>query len=706
MIVLQMIPKLHVGGAERGTVELARGLVAAGHRSIVISGGGDLVRFLELAGSQHYTLPIGEKNPWTIFRMVKQVCRIIEKEKVDLVHARSRVPGVIALLACRKTFRPLVTTCHGYYRKNFFAYCMGWGKRVIVSSQAIGKHMVEDFEVSPERLRLIPRGVDLDVFTYRTPRRLSHEELTIGMIGRISPIKGHVDFIQAISRVVRVFSKVKVLIVGDAPPERIKYRQELELLVKRLGLHQTVEFVGISQDIPNLLKEMDLLVFPSRTKEAFGRVVIEAGACGVPVIASRVGGVAEIIEDGKEGLLVPPADPLALAEAILRMLKDPSLARTCAKNLRERVEGHYSLQQMIDQTLSVYEEALQRERILVIKLSAIGDVVLAIPSLRALRNKFPKAHLTLLVGRESFELVQRCPYLDDLIVYDPVRKERLRFNRLRLASELRRHGFDRVVDLQNNKTSHLLSYLSLASKRYGFARGTYRFLMNITIKDPGPMPPVTHQGKLLSLLGIQEMDPRLELWTLPEDEAFIERFLRQEWRRENEILVGVNLGGSPRWETKRWPVEYIAELCDRLAHDNVRVVVTGSHYEKPLAQELLSLVRTKPIVAVGRTSLPQLVCLLRRVRVFVTVDSAPMHIAAGAGVPVIALFGPTQPLRHFPPTEKGVVLNKKVKCHPCYRRSCPVGLLCMTQLKPVEVYEEVKRWMGVTDESTFVKHPS
>jgi len=693
MNILQIIPELQLGGAERGTVELARGLVAKGHKSFVASGGGELVKYLDAYGSTHYTLPVYAKNPFTLFRMIWEVSRIIEKEKIDIVHARSRVPGLIALLACRRTFRPLVTTCHGYYRKNFFGYCMGWGKRVIVSSNAIGKHMLEDFEVSPRRISLIPRGVDLEQFTYRPSQRNVDGDFTIGIIGRLTPLKGHVDFIRAISRVVRVFPKVRILIVGDAPFEKAKYRQELELLVKRLGLHQTVEFVGTTRDVPELLSELDLLVFASRTPEAFGRVIIEAGACGVPVVATRVGGVVDILEDGKEGILVPPADPLALSEAIVRVLKDPTLASSLSKNFREKVERQYSLKEMIEKTLSVYEETLKTERILIIKLGAIGDVVLATPSLRAIRKHFPNAQLTLLVGRDAVELVQNCPYLDDLVVYDPSRKDRRGSRRLRLSSELRRRGFDRVIDLQNNKTSQLLSYLSLAPKRYGFDRGPFRFLVNFKIKDPGAMPPVEHQGKLLSLLGIQEMDPTLEVWTRPKDEEAVDRFLHQEWLAGNEPLVGVNLGGSPRWETKRWPVEYIAALCDRLAQDRIRVVVTGSEREKALLQKLLSQVRTKPIVAVGKTNLPELACLIRRCRAFVTVDSAPMHIAASVNVPVIAFFGPTDPRRHFPPTEKGTVLNKKVKCHPCYRCRCPIGLICMTQIKPEEVYRELKRWV-------------
>ncbi len=694
MNILQLIPELSVGGTERGTVELARGLVARGHKSFVISGGGELVKLLDEYGSRHDTLPVGAKNPWTVFRMVKHVSRVIREENIDIVHARSRVPGLIAFLACRRTGRPFVTTCHGYYRKNLFGYLMGWGKKVIVSSHAIGKHMTEDFEVSPERIRLIPRGVDLTRFSYHPPRRNQEGEFTVGIIGRITPLKGHIDFIRAISRLVRTFPKIRAVIVGEAPPEKARYKQELELLVKRLGLHQTIQWIGTSYDIPKVLSGMDLLVLASRTPEAFGRVIIEAGASGVPVVATRVGGVIDILSDGKEGLLVPPEDPLALSDAMVKILKHPDLALQFSKQLREKVEKEFSLEGMIEKTILVYEEALKEDRILVVKLSAIGDVVLTTPSLRAIRKKFPDSHITCLVGRDSFELIQHSPYLNDLLVYDPRRKDRKHLRFLRLGSELRRRGFDRVVDLQNNKTSQLLSFLSLAPKRYGFDRGLFRFLVNIKIKDPGAMPPVEHQGKLLSLLGVDVVDPELELWPQPKDKAFVEQFLKGEWLAGNEPLVGVNLGGSPRWETKRWPVSHIAQLCDRLAQDKIRVVITGTEKEKSLARELFSEVKAKPISAVGKTNLPQLMSLIQRCRVFVTVDSAPLHLAAGVGTPVIALFGPTDPKRHFPQTKKGVVLNKKVKCHPCYKRRCPIGLICMTRITPQEVYQEVKRFLG------------
>ena len=692
MKVLQLIPALSVGGTERGTVELAQGLVQRGHEALVISGGGELVKLLESCGAKHIPLPVGSKSPWTILRMIRKVSEIIIEEKVDLVHARSRIPGLIGFFASRRAQVPFVTTCHGYYRRNIFGTVMGWGKRVIVSSHAIGRHMLEDFETSEERLRVIARGVDPEVFRYRSVRRRTSQEKTIAMIGRITPLKGHADFIRAVSRVVRVFPTLRVLIVGEAPSGRQKYHQDLQLLVRRLGLHRSVEFRETTHDVPGLLGELDLLVLASRTPEAFGRVLIEAGASGVPVVATRVGGVSEVVEDGREGLLVPAQNPVALSEAILRLLKDPALAEKLSRNFRAKIEREYSLETMVEKTLQVYREVLESQRILVLKLGAVGDVVLITPSLRAIRRKFPKATITLLVGRDAFELVQHCPYLDELLTYDRVRKDKGLLGLWRLGSELRRRGFDLAIDLQNNKKSQLLSLLSLAPRRVGWARGPFKILINQRQPEPKePMPPVQHQFRLLNALGIDGGDESLELWVQPKDDSTIERFLEGEWLSGQEPLVGLNLGGSPKWQTKRWPLEYYAALCDRLAQDNIRVVVTGTRSEEESLRHLLKAVQTRPIVAVGKTTLPQLAALLKRCKTYVTVDSAPLHVAASVGTPVIALFGPTDPLRHFPPQAKGTILNKQVPCHPCYRRQCPIGLICMTQITPEEVYQEIKR---------------
>jgi len=163
---------------------------------------------------------------------------------------------------------------------------------------------------------------------------------------------------------------------------------------------------------------MDLLVAPAVGEDAFGRVMIEAGACGVPVIASRIGGIVDVVEHGADGILVPAGDAAALAEAILSVLRDPEYAERLAKNLKQKVYDKFSDQKMFERTLVVYEEAIQQKKILVMKLSALGDVILSTPSLRAIRKKYPQAKIVALVGRAAHAVLRHCPYVDDVLTFE------------------------------------------------------------------------------------------------------------------------------------------------------------------------------------------------------------------------------------------------------------------------------------------------
>lgn len=707
MKVLQIVPQLEVGGVETGTLNVVQALVQRGHQALVVSNGGALVPRLEQMGGRHWRLPVHRKTPWTAWAMVREVARIILEERVDVIHARSRVPAIIGYLAWRRAARALaitdgrdrlpvfVTTCHGFYRPHWFSYPATWGRAVIAVSDAMARHLLEQFRVAPEQLRMIPRGVDLAQYPFRDITQDPPRSCwTIGVVGRLTPIKGHAPLLKAMAAVVKLVPKVLLLVVGDAPPEKAAYEQELRRLVEQLGLEKAVSFVGRRDDVPQLLATTDLLVMPSTYHEGFGRVVIEAGAAGVPVIASRVGGIVDVLEDHRTGLLVPPNDPAALSHAIVRLLKDRPFAAGLAKTFRAKVEQEFSLDRMIDRTLAVYDEAAGVLRIAVIKLSAVGDVVLITPSLRALRARFPEAHLTVVVGRESRELLQRCPYVDSLVVFDRGR-DGTPWGLWRLAAQLRRAQVDLVVDFQNSRLSHWLGLLSGAPLRYGYGgRRWSRLLTHRAAEPPAPTPPVEHQFRVLEPLGIRGADPSLALWPSEEDARAAQRLLEEHWVPDGIPLVGIHLGGSERWQSKRWPPDYVAQLIDRLAsRRRIRTVLTGSTRDLALARQILRMTKAKPIMAVGRTSLMELAALIGRCRCFVVSDTAPLHMAAALGVPAVALFGSTDPARHAPPSSTLKVLRHPLPCAPCYRPTCyRVGrghMACMRALTVDDVYEAV-----------------
>lgn len=698
MNVLQILPSLDVGGVETGTVDLACYLAKHGHKAIVVSGGGRLVRELDRAGSRHYTLPVGKKSLVTIISMIGKLRAIIRKEDIDIVHAHSRVPAIIAYFACKLSGRVLVTSAHGYYRKHFLSESMGWGKRVIVASNIMAKHMMDNFGVPYDRVRLVPQGVDVDRFKFIDHSAIYSEYFTVGMVSRITPIKGHADFIRAVSILNRKIPRLKALIVGNAPKD--KYKESLELLVRRFGLGGVVEFVPATADVPSVMAKLDVMVSATVTPEAFGRSIVEAQASGVPVVSTKVGGVVDIIDDGSNGLFCAPNDPKDMAEKLLLLYGDRPLGAKLAAEAKKKVDLRFKSDMMMEKTVKVYEEALKALNILVIKTSAIGDVILAVPSLKAIRQRFPGAVIKVLVGLQAREVLDRCPYVNGLVVCDFKGRNRGIKGRWALAKELRQEMFDIVIDLQNSRTSHILGALSLAASRYGYDNKKLSFLLNNSVKDDAPyLGPLDHQMRVLKLCGVKTMDKTLEMWPSDSDELKADALLKEAWAFQAQMLVGVNVRASARWSSKNWPPDHIAQLCDRLAKEfNARVVLTGSRDDAAYAEAISRMTRSKPLVVAGRTSINELAALAKHFKAYVTPDSAPMHIACAVGTPCIALFGPTDPKRHVAAPDGAAnctVLSKSadLECAPCYNPSCSKKTSCMKRITVEEVFNAIRPYL-------------
>jgi len=704
MNIVQIVPRLDAGGVERGTVDIAEELSKRGHRMIVVSSGGRLVGALEKAGIKHYTLPVHEKSPWTIIANVSKLKEIIAVENIDIVHARSRVPALSAFFAVRSLqehlqywptknkFPVFVTTAHGHYSRHYFSRVMGWSRFVIAVSQAIARHMIDDFAVPEERIFLIHRGIDFTKFTFSLRKDSKEDSPVLALIGRVTPIKGHVDFIKAVLLLKNRFPKIRAWIVGSVTQDKISYFATLKELISRYRLEKNISFFEEHQDIAKVLEKTDVVVAPSTGQEAFGRVIVEAQAKGRPVVASRVGGIVDIIEDGKTGLLVPPREPAKIQEAVERLLTDRELYNSIVQHARTHAEEHFSLEAMADKTLAVYEKAVAQRSILVIKFSSFGDIVLSSPALRALRAKFPSSKICIMVSDQAQELLRYCPYVDDIITFE--RKRLLKdFRYTRdFFRKLRAYGFEIVFDLQNNKLSHIASFLTCATRRYGYANKKWSFFLNDTVRyiKNEVIGPVEHQFRVLSMVGIEYTPAAgaLEVWLSKRYTQWAQDFLQENWMAKNQIIVGMNVGASPAWHTKRWPPEHCARLCELLAKEGIRTIFTGTDEDARLMQPLLAGSSAKPILAMGRTTLMQLAALIARCNVYVSGDSAPLHIATALGIPTIALFGPTNPKRHANPQRNVSVIAKKVPCIACYKRNCDTKK-CMRLITPEEVCSAV-----------------
>ncbi|MBI3088040.1 MAG: lipopolysaccharide heptosyltransferase II [Candidatus Omnitrophica bacterium] len=708
MHILQLVPALDVGGVERGVLDLARGLISRGHRVSVVSSGGRLVEELMRLGAKHYTIPVNRKSPWSILQAVPTLTQLIREAQVDLVHARSRVPAWAGFLACRRTGIPFLTTCHGFYAPHPASRVMTWGRTVIAPSEALGRYLIDQFHLPPERLRIIPRGVDLTQFEFRQPRPRSPDgrgegPWRIGVIGRLTALKGHEIALHALQQLHQQGVPATLCIIGGAPPPRPRrlpggqLRLRLVELAQSLGVEQAVEWQGARGDVPACLRGLDVVLVPSVYPESFGRSVLESQAVGVPVIASRLGALAEVIEDGRTGLLVPPRDPGAIARAVRQLMDDDALRALLIEQGRRRVEERFTVDRMVDDTLALYQECLTAPRVLIWKLSALGDVVLATPSLRAIRRRFPDAFIALAVGRPVYDAVARCPHVNEVVVYDPTRKDRGPLGAWRFARRLKRAGFDRSIDLQNSRLTHALAWLAGIPTRVGYDRRWGRLLSRPVALPRAPMSPVSHQQPLLQAAGVALDGEALELWPSETDEQQVAQLLHDAGIDPSRPLIGVHPGGSARWATKRWEPARWAALCDRLAEQGCQVVVTGSPAEAGLGEQLLRLTKSKPIVAVGKTRLMELACLIRRCQAFVTLDSAPLHLAAAMGTPAVALFGPTDPARHVPPAAQIRVLKRDVFCSPCYSTRCrTITHACMKRITVEEVTQAITDLMKPT----------
>ena len=371
-VVLQVLPTMDTGGVERSTVEITQAVAEADGVALVASAGGRMVGQVEHAGGRHITLPLNTKDPLAIWHNASRLEALIRRERVAIVHARSRAPAWSAWLACRRTGAHFVTTHHGTYTENFplkrrYNAVMARGEIVIAASRFIAELIIARHGVPPERIRVIPRGVDPTRFD---PEAISPDRLarlssawrlpdgapTVVLPGRLTAWKGHAVLIEALARLPRR-DVVAVLVGSDQG--RHRYAAALVRQAQALGVADRLRLVGDCDDMPAALMLSDVVVHASTQAEAFGRVVIEAQAMGRPVIAADLGGPVETVEHEVTGLRVPAGDSRALAEAIERVLALPLDARRAlGAAARASVLQRFTVRAMQEATLDVYEDVM------------------------------------------------------------------------------------------------------------------------------------------------------------------------------------------------------------------------------------------------------------------------------------------------------------------------------------------------------------
>ena len=373
-VVLQVLPELEHGGVEWGTIQVAEALKQRGYNSFVASKGGRLVYELNKLGIKHLTLPLKTKNPIKMYLNSLRLEKFIRDNGINIVHARSRAPAWSAYWAAKRANVRYMTTFHGTYGlgprkiKKIYNKVMTFGKLVIAISEHIKKHMIDNYQVDPSKIRLIPRCVDIEKFSPRavtqeriirtiSDNNLPEDRPIIALVGRITRWKGQHLLVEAMSLIKH--KEAYAIIVGS-DQGRVKYTNELKELSKKLKVDDRIQFIGESFDIPALLMVSDIILSTAIEPEAFGRAAIEGQAMGKIVLASNIGGSLENVVDGVSGKLFKSGDAKSLADAIDWALDLPLAERKAMSAAAIRnVTDNFTKQIMCNKTIDVYKELLE-----------------------------------------------------------------------------------------------------------------------------------------------------------------------------------------------------------------------------------------------------------------------------------------------------------------------------------------------------------
>ncbi|MDW8107883.1 MAG: glycosyltransferase family 9 protein [Armatimonadota bacterium] len=296
----------------------------------------------------------------------------------------------------------------------------------------------------------------------------------------------------------------------------------------------------------------------------------------------------------------------------------------------------------------------KRERIFVFARTGIGDIVYTIPALRALRKRFPDAHITIEAGERGHSLLRYCPYVDE--VWVRIRPRGLR-GKLRSIWNLYKGRFDRAVILDRSDEKTLHTFLARIPERYGVRKKLFGRLLTASVEwDPEAHDMNDHFRRVVELLGCDTSDWKLELFPDPKAyQSLPEKLAQAGWRGERP-LVGINPGASS--PERQWLPERYAEVADVLQRDGARVVLLGSAGEVGLAEAILHHMHTEPLVLTGKLTLDELIVAISGLDVLISGDTGPAHLAAAVDTPVVGLYGATPAHRYGPVGERHIVIDR------------------------------------------------
>jgi glycosyltransferase involved in cell wall biosynthesis len=369
MKILQLSSAKAFGGGERHLADLANSLTARGHEiHAALRPESRLLNELTgLSRENITTLPL--RNALDAVS-ARKLARYVREQKIEIVHAHLARDYPLASYAARRNPRTkLIVTRHVLFPLNrLHSITLSAVARVIAVSPAVMREL--QGLVPSARIVIVPNGIDLQRFEQvRSPAQLNsfrkrwhirEEDLLIGTVGEITPLKGHEEFLQAAALILRRFPNAKFLIAGVDASRNGNNLTALESLIAQLNLESSVHIVGWVEDLASFYGALDVFVSASYT-ESFGLAIAEAMASGVPVVATETEGAAEIIADGETGLLVPIKSVERMATAVIDLLVDKSKRDRLGESGRERITTRFSLERMVTDTERIYEQVLKEQ---------------------------------------------------------------------------------------------------------------------------------------------------------------------------------------------------------------------------------------------------------------------------------------------------------------------------------------------------------
>ncbi|NQU95891.1 MAG: lipopolysaccharide heptosyltransferase II [Candidatus Omnitrophica bacterium] len=335
-------------------------------------------------------------------------------------------------------------------------------------------------------------------------------------------------------------------------------------------------------------------------------------------------------------------------------------------------------------------------RILLTRTDRIGDVVLSTPAIKAVRDKYPEAHIAFMVRPYAKDIVDGNPYLDEVIIYDKYGKHKSILSTILFALRLKKKKFDKAFMLHPTNRVHLVAYLAGIPERIGFDRKMPFLLTKKVphIKQEGKKHELEYTLDLLASIGIEAKDKELFVPVHENDIEKVEKLLTEHHVGSDIPLIAVNPGAS--CPSKRWKPENFSEVCDNLASKyKARILIVSDQASKEFADKVVSGMKYEPVNLAGRTTVGELAALLSKCKLFISNDSGPVHIACAVETPVISIFGRKDPglspKRWGPTAEKSATFHKNVGCDPCLAHNCKINFKCLEAITSVEVLSAAEK---------------